>query len=533
MRRSGREAEARPEPERVERPAAVTRSGDRERPQVARRRGIRPRCVSWLRRGGWAWLCQRFERSDPRHGGRAPGRSALLILLAASGCERLRSEPDTKADAATESAAPRLEIDLPAGIDVSVDGQAHGTTPIDGIEVAPGPHAIALTTACGTIDLAAFEVSASGTTRLVHRDVADLKVARLRIAARKLDGSAVTPTVTINDRVVALDDEGEAEIPACKLRLRVTADGLGAFQEDLEVGAAERIVREVVLAPGPDMVRMPGGRFVLGPPELLPDDGDYAGDTMANYVVEIDPFDIDRTEVTAEQYVACWKAGGCKINNREDRALALTDTVDIDSRGPCSVRMRIDERRTKTQGPFALTVAPERGDHPANCIARWQAVEYCKWVGKRLPTDVEWEFAARGGDSDATCPNDALQKRANRCFRFATVPVPRGWAENKTHPVCAFEDDVTKQGVCDMVWGVEEYVVGVVLKGRPELATAVGHSKCRGQVSGWFGQEMGTSPSWTGVDCPDHWQSVRTGFRCARSVTRSTRRIGDGERSTQ
>ncbi len=77
-------------------------------------------------------------------------------------------------------------------------------------------------------------------------------------------------------------------------------------------------------------------------------------------------FRIDITEVTVAQYWSCMKAGVCK---RECRR-----------RDPCELELGLSD------------------DFPVNYTSWEEAAAYCHWVGKRLPTEEEWEYAAHGSD---------------------------------------------------------------------------------------------------------------------------------------
>jgi len=111
------------------------------------------------------------------------------------------------------------------------------------------------------------------------------------------------------------------------------------------------------------MVHLPGGSFLMG--------DDETSHSAPVHARTVDAFWLDQTEVTAGAYDLCVLAGGCT-------------PADLAGLGVNSG-------------------APEYADYPVNHVTLTQAEAYCAWLGKRLPTEVEWEYAA-GGRQALTYP---------------------------------------------------------------------------------------------------------------------------------
>ena len=107
---------------------------------------------------------------------------------------------------------------------------------------------------------------------------------------------------------------------------------------------------------------------------------DGGDDEQPAHAVALDGFWIDRTEVTNEQYAAFLNEEG----NQDEGGTTWLDLNEEDS----LVERVGDEYRPK--GGYA--------DHPMVEVSWYGAAAYCEWAGARLPTEAEWEYAARGTD---------------------------------------------------------------------------------------------------------------------------------------
>jgi len=417
----------------------------------------------------------------------------LLGLVLLGGCTgNPNPGPGVEKHAPAET---RLALEIPAGLAVSVDGELKGNAPLGPLVVSPGKHALEVEGPCGTAS-AAVDASAGALTTVRAADFADLKLARLTVVAKKLDGTALSPSVSLRDWAVPGAAGVQALIPACKLRLTVTSEGLGGFIEEIEFEAGKSYVRDVVLAPGPDMVRIHGGHFRMGPPGPNLYDPSFDRDEAYEdfegwpwiklYEVDVPTFEIDRTEVTAEQFRACYEAGYCSRP-----VLFAGSTSPPEHHDKCNT----DVITRELKGGSAA--------HPANCVASWEAMKYCEWVGKRLPTELEWEYAARSGNLSYACSWGGTASPKVNCDR-------RLYPEAGMKPVCSYPEDNTDQGLCDMMGNVAEMVTYTALPGRPAL------TDCRDNVVTRGVQWGGNTVPFLPHSCVSMRQDDTAGFRCAR-----------------
>jgi formylglycine-generating enzyme required for sulfatase activity len=189
-----------------------------------------------------------------------------------------------------------------------------------------------------------------------------------------------------------------------------------------------------------DMVQIPSGAFRMG-------SRDGFADERPEHAESVGAFWIDKHEVTVGDYDKCVSSGEC----RRQKSIRQPDA---------------DHKFDR----FCNYGRKSRDDHPMNCVDWYQARSYCRWVGKRLPTEAEWEYAARGSDGRKfpwgnEGPNENL---LNACGRECVIlgaqvgkkwgsmyPADDGW--DATAPVGSFPRDKSPFGVLDMAGNVAEW----------------------------------------------------------------------------
>jgi len=234
-------------------------------------------------------------------------------------------------------------------------------------------------------------------------------------------------------------------------------------------------------ADGMEMVYVPEGEFTMG--------GNTGNeDEKPVHQVYLDTYWIDRTEVTNAMYALCVQAGNCK-------------------------------------NPATSVSSFKYGEYPISFIHWDDAQSYCLWAEVRLPTEAEWEKAARGTDGRIYPWGD--NKNLTKFYLYSP---------NNSFPVGSFPSGASPYGVLDIAGGVREWVNDwyneTYYQNSPE-SNPRGPDKgeyhvlrggyyqefsCLGQI--W--SEGGVAPSSDrNTDpsiryCADPYNNI--GFRCARSA---------------
>lgn len=247
---------------------------------------------------------------------------------------------------------------------------------------------------------------------------------------------------------------------------------------------------------GMEMVYVPGGEFQMGSTD---EQVDQAWETCKResgpgckreefehehplHTVALHGFWLDRTEVTNAQYRLCVNTGVCHPSGYEDDSEFNAD------------------------------------NHPVVGVDWYDATDYCQWAGARLPTEAEWEYAARGSEGRVRPWGDTFDE--TRCNYS-------DWAHDEddgyrwTAPVGSYPNGVSWCGALDLAGNVYEWVAdwyGDYPSGKQVNPTGPSSGELRVLRGGSFADSSGIVRSADRYyAAPNDWGIGVFGFRCARS----------------
>ncbi len=178
---------------------------------------------------------------------------------------------------------------------------------------------------------------------------------------------------------------------------------------------------------GIEWVSIPGGNFTMGSGN---------GDEGPAHSVTVKSFQMAKTLVTFGQYKKCVAAGACAAAHVSDGTCYIWNGSQV------------------VQG--TLPYYFQGDDQPVVCVDWGQAQAFSKWAGGRLPTEAEWEYAARSGGKEQKYPWGDAEATCDRAVISAGGSA--GCGRNATWPVCSKPAGNTQQGLCDMAGNAWEWV---------------------------------------------------------------------------
>jgi formylglycine-generating enzyme required for sulfatase activity len=246
--------------------------------------------------------------------------------------------------------------------------------------------------------------------------------------------------------------------------------------------------------PPAGMVAVPAGAFSMGCDAAA--DASCGDDEYPYHTVWLDTFAIDRTEVRRGDYGLCVNAGACSNTPPSD-----------DAGNPCN---------DDGLGSVFTT------EHPVLCVSWYQAEAYCRWQDKRLPTEAEWEKAARGDDGRIYPWGDEPPS----CTRAVMTGCRSDGLSGGPEPVGSKPAGASPYGALDMAgnafeWVADWYEAAYYLRSPernppgPETGT---RKITRSAAANYGGSTMRAAyrgPDYE-VPTPDN-RHVTVGFRCART----------------
>lgn len=248
--------------------------------------------------------------------------------------------------------------------------------------------------------------------------------------------------------------------------------------EGSEETPAEEAPAEEAAPAGPlydDMVLIDAGAFTMGQDGSKPKNGPA-------HEVDLPAYEIDRFEVTNEEFAWFIEQSGYVTYAEQNSSKNWQDAAE------------------------------GKGNHPVVYVTWDDATAYCEWAGKRVPTEAEWEKAARGTDGRAFPWGNDFSAEAGNFYEGGI----RG-----TTAVGSFGDGASPYGVMDMAGNVREWTADFFVAYPGQAADAdqfFGEENRVNRGGGWFDGEDGELVTTYNRNAGPPGTSANDdiGFRCAR-----------------
>ena len=285
-----------------------------------------------------------------------------------------------------------------------------------------------------------------------------------------------------------------------------SAESVGGESASEEAPASPPIPPPAPYVPDPSWPTPPEGMvYVPGGDGVFTGEGSTAPTTRP-----VEPFFIDRTEVTAAAFTACVREGRC-------------DPYTVPTAG---LTVEIVQAVREWEIAQCNYGREDRLEHPMNCVTWREAGRYCIANGGELPTPDQWEFAARGADAplfwgEHVAPPGAFANLLDQSLRRLFLDLADGHRDYasrfylpfddgypSTAPVGVFPHDRGRFGAMDMAGNVSEWLLGVP----PVLDQDRSSRPTAGD--GWG------STAVAGIGWGSAMPKVVVGFRCVRPLPR-------------
>jgi formylglycine-generating enzyme required for sulfatase activity len=336
------------------------------------------------------------------------------------------------------------------GAEVLVNGKFKGECPVD-IQIAEGTYKLRVVKTLDDSYERVFEQDlrmGDGTVKKVEA----VLTKRLNAAAQELEDQRLeAEREEAAKRAVEKAKRAEEAAKLKEERLRAEAKSRAEFDAELARGTvkAGRTFRDCTDCP--EMVVIPAGTFEMGSPD--DETGRYTNEGPV-HPVNVRGFALGKNEITRGQYAAFINASGYQ--------------ADDDSCNTFEGNLISEERQGRNWHNPAFR---QEDSHPAVCLNWNDANAYANWLSKvtgepyRLPSEAEWEYAARGNTSTATywgdtpdqaCAYANIGDQTTKAQVFPTLANDNcndGFAY--TAPVASFKPNAF--GLYDMIGNVSEW----------------------------------------------------------------------------